>query len=69
MSTISVILNGETKSLPTTCNVQEAISHWALKATQFAIAVNESFIPRGQYEQTQLNEGDQIELLVPMQGG
>ncbi|WP_086930283.1 sulfur carrier protein ThiS [Agarilytica rhodophyticola] len=35
----------------------------------FAVAVNMEFIPRSHYSQTVLCEGDQIELLKPMQGG
>lgn len=36
---------------------------------QFAVALNAEFIPRGQYSSTALREGDDLELLVPMQGG
>ncbi len=36
---------------------------------QFAVALNAQFIPRGQYSSTTLQEGDDLELLVPMQGG
>ena len=35
----------------------------------FAIAVNDTFIPRSDYESTILNDGDRVELLIPMQGG
>lgn len=35
----------------------------------YAIAVNEQFVPRAHYASTQLNEGDRIEILSPMQGG
>ena len=35
----------------------------------FAVAVNDTFIPRSDYEATVLREGDRVELLVPMQGG
>ena len=34
-----------------------------------AIAVNDEFVPRSEYHSTLLNDGDRIELLVPMQGG
>lgn len=38
-------------------------------ATGFAIAVNNDFIPRSQYETTYLKEGDNISVVVPMSGG
>jgi len=35
----------------------------------FAVAVNDTFIPRSEYDNTILKDGDRVELLVPMQGG
>ena len=34
-----------------------------------AVAVNEEVIPRGQWAQTSLNEGDRIEILGAVSGG
>ncbi|WP_299975953.1 sulfur carrier protein ThiS [uncultured Pseudoteredinibacter sp.] len=36
---------------------------------QFAVALNGNFVPREQYDKSSLREGDELELLVPMQGG
>lgn len=36
---------------------------------QFAVALNGNFIPREQYDKSSLQDGDELELLVPMQGG
>ncbi|WP_299769473.1 sulfur carrier protein ThiS [uncultured Pseudoteredinibacter sp.] len=36
---------------------------------QFAVALNGNFVPREQYDKSSLQEGDELELLVPMQGG
>jgi sulfur carrier protein len=35
----------------------------------FAVAINGEFIPQSQHHNTQINEGDSIELLSPIQGG
>ena len=35
----------------------------------FAAAVNLRFVPRTQYPQTALAEGDQIEIIAPVTGG
>ncbi len=35
----------------------------------FAVAVNTDFVPRSAYADTQVADGDAVELLVPMQGG
>jgi len=51
-----------------------ALSNTHNSATQtelknFVIALNQNFIPRNQYPQTQLQDNDAIELLSPMAGG
>lgn len=35
----------------------------------FAVAINRKFIPRSTYAQTEINDGDQIDIVTPMQGG
>jgi sulfur carrier protein len=35
----------------------------------FAAAINLTFIPKTRYEQTLLQEGDQIEIIAPITGG
>jgi thiamine biosynthesis protein ThiS len=40
-----------------------------VEVTDFAIAVNHNFIPREKYDDYILQSNDNVELLVPMQGG
>lgn len=40
-----------------------------LSEDSFVIAVNQSFVPRSEYQALLINEGDKIELLSPMAGG
>lgn len=35
----------------------------------FAVALNGTFVSRGSYPTTQLEEGDKLEVLTPVQGG
>lgn len=55
--------------------VEENISlHTVLEVSgvttgSFAVAVNRQFVPRGQYTETMVNEGDYIDVVLPMQGG
>ena len=35
----------------------------------FAAAINLAFVPKTRYEQTLLQEGDQIEIIAPITGG
>ena len=39
------------------------------QANNYAVAINESFVPRSHYAELELKEGDHVEILVPMQGG
>ena len=66
---INVALNGEIKPITPGSNLQQLLDEWQLVAKNFAIAINQQFIPRSAYTETVVNDGDSIELLVPMQGG
>ena len=66
---ITVFLNGEDRSVDSQSNLLDAIEQWDLGRQTFAIAVNKQFVPKSAYQETQLLEGDQVELLIPMQGG
>lgn len=35
----------------------------------FAVAINQEFMPRAQYEVYRVQAGDKIDVMVPMQGG
>lgn len=41
----------------------------AIRPKQFAVALNSEFVPRCLYASSPLLEGDDVELLTPMQGG
>ena len=38
-------------------------------ATGFAIALNQAVVPRSQWENRQVTDGDEIDILVAVQGG
>lgn len=68
-SMMTVTLNGKAREIDSNTSIAEAIGSWELLDQSFAIAVNEQFIPKSAYDSTHLQEGDRVELLVPMQGG
>ncbi len=41
----------------------------ALAPPPFAAALNRQFVPKTNYQQTPLTEGDQIDLIAPVVGG
>ncbi len=66
---MQITINGETLELQQPQPLSELLAGRADLPDNFAIAVNEVFVPRSAYGATRLEDGDQVELLVPMQGG
>ena len=62
-------VNGEKKQLDQHQILAEAITHWGYECTRIAVAHNDEFVPRGRYAALQLQDGDRLEIVSPMQGG
>jgi len=69
MEMIEVSVNGEIKHLKEGLSIQRLIEILGYKEKGFAVAVNMTFIPIANYEQTMVKEGDKIDILAPVQGG
>lgn len=65
---IEIILNG-TKQTSSETNLSLFLLSRENQGANFAVAVNEVFIPKSNYTQIELKSGDHVELVVPMQGG
>ena len=66
---MEIRFNGEATRVDSAMPLSELLAQMEDLPQNFAVAVNEAFVPREAYADTQLNEGDDVELLVPMQGG
>lgn len=71
---INININGIQYCVPKGASVAEAIRvmktlRTDFKTVKYVVAVNQTFVPKNQYQNTQLNENDHIELLTPMAGG
>lgn len=66
---ITVSHNGEPTELASTLSLAQAIEHWRYGDLKIAAAINGEFVPRSQYGQRQLAEGDQIDIVRPIGGG
>lgn len=66
-----VQLNGEPTTLPAGTTVEGLLQQLRIDLRQVgvAVAVNRRVIPRSQWRDTALMEGDQIELVYARQGG
>jgi sulfur carrier protein len=65
---IKIKLNGVLTQVEKNCLV-DFLALENKQGANFAIAVNEMFVPKSQYHLIELQDGDEIELVVPMQGG
>ena len=63
-----VILNGERKEIAAG-TLSGLLGEMEYDGKWMAIAVNFKVVPRGNWENTVLSNGDQIEIITPRQGG
>ncbi len=61
-------VNGETKDVSAR-DLPGLLGEMEYEGTHMAIAVNYQVVPRARWAQTGLNDGDQIEIITPRQGG
>ena len=63
-----VTVNGEAREI-TSSRVDALLSELEYEGTHFAIAVNYDVLPKSKRAQTQIKNGDEIEIITPRQGG
>ena len=65
---MKIILNGEEKDVPV-LTIAELVQWLGYHGDYFAVARNLTAVPRREYAQTLIADNDEIEILIPMQGG
>ena len=63
-----VIVNGEACEIGSN-SVDALLRELDYEGSHFAIAVNYDVVPRSRWAETALNNGDEIEIITPRQGG
>jgi thiamine biosynthesis protein ThiS len=63
-----VIVNGETRPLPEPRTLTALLISLSPQ-TPFAVAHNEEFVSRGDYEACRISPGDRIDIIRPTAGG
>ena len=66
---MNLIVNGKEVILNQATSLEEVLSELGYRGSAFAVAVNMTVVAQALYKITELVEGDQIEILTPMQGG
>ena len=65
---MNVIINKQEHQLPTGATLADAVAAIEAKPP-FAAAVNTQFVPKTQYAQQFLRDGDRVEIISPVTGG
>ncbi len=66
---MKVTINGQLKSFESPLNLYDILEQEELIGMMIAVAQNGTFVPKSEYQATSVNDGDDIEIVAPMQGG
>ena len=68
---MNVLLNGQPRDLPDGATVADAVSASGMPALArgVAVAVDREVVPRSQWDETTLADGQRVEVLEAVQGG
>jgi len=66
---VNVHINGKLESLPTDCSISTLIEQMALEGKRIAVELNLDIVPKSEHLQTQLKEGDIVEIVHAIGGG
>lgn len=66
---MKVTINGTSKTYPAPLKLSEALAEEGYKDMTVAVALGGQFLPRSRYAETMLKDGDELEIVAPMQGG
>ena len=66
---MNVTINGQPKSFEAPLNLYDVLEQEEVIGMMIAVARIGTFIPKGDYAQVFLEDGDALEIVAPMQGG
>ena len=66
---MKIQLNGESQNIPDDSTAQTLVDFLGFSGKRLAMELNREIVPRSVYADTQLHEGDQIEIVHAIGGG
>jgi sulfur carrier protein len=66
---IDLVINGEPRQFPSTLSLAQLVDSLSLTGKRIAIEKNGEIVPRSQYGETPLLDGDRLEIVVAVGGG
>ena len=64
-----IYLNGEEQQISENSTMSELVQKLGLGEQRFAVEVNGELVPRGSFDQHQLQPGDRVEIVQAIGGG
>jgi sulfur carrier protein len=66
---ITIQFNGETKKLATSVSVASLIADLPLAGKRFAVERNGEIVPKSQFANVEVCDGDKLEIVIAVGGG
>jgi thiamine biosynthesis protein ThiS len=66
---VVIVVNGEQKRVKLPCSMAEFLSSCGFKSTQVVVERNGKVLERNRLNDVALQEGDRLEVIVPVAGG
>ncbi len=67
---IQVSINNQLETLDRNCTVLKALDVLGYQKTaMLGVAINQTFVPKDQWAETELNDRDKVDILNPVSGG
>ena len=69
MENMTLVINGESRTLPSVSNVRELLTLLGIGENHVAVEVNRKIIRRREWDQTRLSNLDRVEIVQFVGGG
>ena len=66
---MNIIINGESKNISDDCTADQLLNEMGFGGKRVALELNREIVPRGNYSQTFIADGDKIEIVRAIGGG
>ena len=69
IAAMELFVNGERKSCPEPASLAQFIQQFGMKEDRVAVELNREIVPRTRWAETQLQDGDRLEIVQFVGGG
>ncbi len=68
-SPIKIFINGDLKTFPSETNIVSVLESLNISSKHIAIEINENLVFRSDWQETNLKDGDKVEIVKAIGGG